>query len=63
VAVSCNDPVAGNVIIVLIPGGGGVKGCSCQGTSIDALHELGNTQQHWVGEGTETWYCRDDLML
>jgi hypothetical protein len=25
-----------------------IKGCSCQGTSIDALHDLGNTQQHMV---------------
>lgn len=25
-----------------------VKGCKCQGTTIDALHDLGNTQQHMV---------------
>jgi hypothetical protein len=25
-----------------------IKGCKCQGTTIDALHDLGNTQQHMV---------------
>lgn len=25
-----------------------IKGCECQGSSVDALHDLGNTQQHMV---------------
>jgi hypothetical protein len=25
-----------------------IKGCKCQGTTVDALHDLGNTQQHMV---------------
>jgi len=25
-----------------------VQGCECQGTTVDALHDLGNTQQHMV---------------
>lgn len=25
-----------------------IQGCKCQGTTVDALHDLGNTQQHMV---------------
>jgi hypothetical protein len=25
-----------------------IRGCKCQGTTVDALHDLGNTQQHMV---------------